>query len=746
MDKRWIWCNDKLSTEYTNGVKSFIELAKHHLDNDNKTRCPCPHCRNVYVQHITVVERHLMVKGFSRDYQNWIFHGEPMTLSGDDDLENVEDDAEDDVDEDDDDMMAALEDAAGGVHVDVSGDDYPAEQTRTEDFSYLFDQAEKELYPGCKTFSVLTFIVKLMHIKVLNRWSNKSFDMLLQLLREAFPEGTIIGKSIYEVKRMLRELGLGYESIDACKWDCALFWKENKDLDKCPVCAEPRYKFHNTKGKNIPHKVLRYFPIIPRLRRLFKSRHTAVDMRWHKEKRPIKEGVLMHPADGEAWKHFDEKFPTFAAEPRNVRLGLATDGFNPFGNMSNCYSTWPVILVPYNMPSWRCMKENFFMMSLLIPGPQSPGKDVDVYLRPLIDELKDLWENGVMTYDVSKRESFRMHAAVLWTVHDFPAYGMISGWSTKGYKACPVCNEDTSSQPLRSKICYMGHRRYLPIRHAWRNNTQYDGKSERRSAPRNRTGADILQQLGRVREGRPGKHPDNVDRKRRRDACELNWTKKSIFFELPYWSELKLRHILDVMHIEKNICDNVVGTILGIEGKSKDTIKARMDLEDLGIREHLHLQRHGNRVFKPLGCYSLTLDERRQFCQFIKSVKFPDGFAANISNNVNIKDGKIIGLKTHDCHVLFQRLLPIGIRPYVTKEVSTTISELAMFFQKICARTLSVSDLDAMQDGIVVTLCKLEKIFPPAFFDVMVHLVVHLPHEAKMAGPVHTRWMYPFER
>ena len=70
MDKRWIWCNDKLSTEYTNGVKSFIELAKHHLDNDNKTRCPCQNCRNVYVQHITVVERHLMVKGFSRDYQN----------------------------------------------------------------------------------------------------------------------------------------------------------------------------------------------------------------------------------------------------------------------------------------------------------------------------------------------------------------------------------------------------------------------------------------------------------------------------------------------------------------------------------------------------------------------------------------------------------------------------------------------------------------------------------------------------
>lgn len=190
-------------------------------------------------------------------------------------------------------------------------------------------------------------------------------------------------------------------------------------MDKCPVCAEPRYKFQNDKGKCITHKVLWYFPITSRLQRLFKSRHTAADMIFHKEKRPNKEDMLKHPADGEAWKHFDEKFPTFSTESRNVRLGLATDGFNPFSNMSTGYSMWPVILVPYNMPSWMCMKDNFFMMSLLIPSPQAPENDIDVYLRPLIDKLKDLWDKGVMTYDVSKNENFRMHAAVLWTIHDF---------------------------------------------------------------------------------------------------------------------------------------------------------------------------------------------------------------------------------------------------------------------------------------------------------------------------------------
>ena len=195
-----------------------------------------------------------------------------------------------------------------------------------------------------------------------------------------------------------------------------------------------------------------------------------MDMRWNKEKRINDEGVLRHRVDSKVWKNMDTQFSWFSQDPRNVRLGVATDGFNPFGNMSNSYSMWPVVLMPYNMPPWRCMKEMFFMLSLLIPGPHALGRDIDVYLHPSVEELKD---EGVETFDVSTGENFRLHACVLWTINDFPAYGNLSGWSTKGYKACPVFNEDISSM---------------------------------------------------------GKHPNNVDRKRKRVPGDLNWTKKSIFF------------------------------------------------------------------------------------------------------------------------------------------------------------------------------------------------------------------------
>lgn len=104
-----------------------------------------------------------------------------------------------------------------------------------------------------------------MHIKVLNKLSNKAIDMILQLLKEAFPEGTTLPSTTYDAKKkMLKDLGLGYEVIHACKYDCALFWKEYEALEKCPYCGEPRYKFKGNK-KKIPQKVLRYFPLKPRL-------------------------------------------------------------------------------------------------------------------------------------------------------------------------------------------------------------------------------------------------------------------------------------------------------------------------------------------------------------------------------------------------------------------------------------------------------------------------------------------------
>ncbi|XP_022019939.1 uncharacterized protein LOC110920001 [Helianthus annuus] len=448
-------------------------------------------------------------------------------------------------------------------------------------------------------------------------------------------------------------------------------------------------------------------------------------MRWHKEVRKDENGVLRHPNDGRAWKHFDDLYPKFADDSRSVRLGLSSDGFNPFSNMTTTHKQLP--------------------LSLLIPGPKSPGKDFDVFLRPLVDELKVLWRDGDEAYDGYSKAPFTLYAAVIWTISDFPAYVYLSGWSTMGKFACPICLEDTRSNRIRGKQCYTGHRCFLGKTHRWRKNLEFDGKQEKRQRPRQFTGDDILRQVADILTCTTGKAPSNEDRKRKRGSDELNWSKKSILFELPYWSKLLVRHNLDVMHIEKNVCDNIVGTLLNDPVKSKDTTKARLDLEDLNIRKEQWLTERNGRFEKPHANFTLTKDECVAFCKFIKSVRLPDGYASNISRCVT--DHNTLGrMKTHDCHVSLPKILPVAILPFLNKDIRETLIQFCQFVQKICSKTLYAKELEDMKTGIVIILCKLEKIFPPAFFTIMVHLCVHLPEEALLGGPVSQRWMFGIER
>ncbi|XP_038708541.1 uncharacterized protein LOC120003590 [Tripterygium wilfordii] len=741
MGKAWIQLNDRFCDDYVKGVTTFLDFAMQVVDGSNRIRCPCRSCVNHLFFPLEVVRRHLFMKGMDKRYTIWELHGEANERfrvdPHDEDRnttmdeiinEGVEEESSDEMDE-------MYEDLNGGNFMnDMTGEPSSYNEEQVDDiFTQTLRDSQLPLYPGCDTFSMLSFLINMLHIKNLTGLSNKGFDMYLQLFKRALPKGETLPKDYYEAKTIMRNLGLSYQRIHACKNGCVLFWKENEDKQECPTCGDSRWVERYGKRHNkVPKKVLLYFPLMPRLQRLFMCRKTAMHMRWHKDVRVPEEGMLRHPADSEVWKDFDNKHSWFAKEPRNVRLGLASDGFNPFGNMSNAYSIWPVVLMPYNLPPWMCMKEPYFMMSLLIPGPRSPGNDIDVFLRPLIEECKDLWSNGVPTYDASKGETFNMHAAILWTINDFPAYGNLSGWSTKGKMACPKCNKETMSDRLTfgRKQCYMHHRRFLPPSHSFRKNKRmFDNKIDNNSKPKNLSGDELLQQMRCIGNMAFGKDP--ITRKSRlkknRPPEQLNWTKKSIFYELPYWRTLLLRHNLDVMHIEKNICDSLLWTIMNVKGKTKDNISARLDLQKIGIRHELHPRHEGARQTMPVACFTLSRKEVHLFCDFIRSVKLPDGYASNIARCVKDNECTFVGMKSHDSHVFLQRILPVGIRGFLRKDVSESIIQLGRFFQELCCRTLKLEVLESLEHDIVVLLCKFETIFPPSFFDIMEHLAIHLP-------------------
>ena len=79
-----------------------------------------------------------------------------------------------------------------------------------------------------------------MHLKVTNKWTNKSFDSLLKLLKDGLPEGNLLPISQYDATKKMMKVGLGYESIHVFKYNCALFWKEHADKNVCPIYGTSR--------------------------------------------------------------------------------------------------------------------------------------------------------------------------------------------------------------------------------------------------------------------------------------------------------------------------------------------------------------------------------------------------------------------------------------------------------------------------------------------------------------------------
>ena len=122
-----------------------------------------------------------------------------------------------------------------------------------------------------------------------------------------------------------------------------------------------------------------------------------------------------------------------------------------------------------------------------------------------------------------------------------------------------------------------------------------------------------------------------------------------------------------------------------------------------------------------------------------------DGYSSNMGRCVNIAQGRFFGLKSHDCHVFMECLLPIAFRE-LPNHVQKPLTKLSEYFIDLCSSTRRVNDLLVIEKNNPTNLCKLERIFPLEFFDSMEHLLIHLVYETRVCGPVQHRRMYPFER
>ena len=216
----------------------------------------------------------------------------------------------------------------------------------------------------------------------------------------------------------------------------------------------------------------------------------------------------------------------------------------------------------------------------------------------------------------------------------------------------------------------------------------------------------------------------------------------NLILHLCFVQKLPIRHTLDAMHCEKNVCENLIRTLFG----ETDDARSREDMRARGIREHLHLQRNpdGRTHFKPDAPYVLTKDERLQVLGTLSQIKFPSNYVSPLRQR--IADGKLRGLKTHDFHILLHQVIPLCLRDVGDPKVVGAVMRVSRIFRKLCAKVVDVAEKNILLDDVAETICSLEKELPPSVFVIMMHLPIHLVQELFICGPVHTRWMYPFER
>ncbi|XP_071700146.1 uncharacterized protein [Rutidosis leptorrhynchoides] len=669
MDRnKWMYEILRSSHEFLTELSEFMKVADADRvrKQNKKVSCPCKKCQNFKAYaDVRMISQHLIVNGFVDEYICWSCHGELLVDNHNVSYEGSVDGTNGNTDSHDDGYHDNLDDMLHDLERNMDENEF-------DKFQQNFIDSEKPLYAGCTKFTKLSTVLRLVNLKANNNWSDKSFTSLLELLHDMLPEDNELPVSYYQAKKL------------CARWD----WKSKE------------YTHVQMIVYYIEISIKTCMNVL--LKRLFGSPKDAKLLRWHVEERK-KDGKIRHVADSSQWRTIDNVYTEFGQEIRNIRFGLSLDGFNPFRNMSSRHSTWPVILCVYNLPPWLCMKRKYIMMSLLIQGPKQPGNDIDVYLAPLIDDLQTLWSPGVSVYDAYKKETFNLRSMIFFTIIDFPAYGNLSGYNTKGAKACPICEDETCSRWLKHcrKMVFMGHQKSLERYHPYRRKKDlFDGNIENGSA------------------------------------------------RSPLGGEMTFSRVKNINVVfGKTNKNREKGLLLNIQGKSKDGVKVRQDMEEMNIRKELHpVKKEGKRSYLPVACYTLSKAKKTKFCESLYGVKVPSGYSANIKSLVSIKYNKLIGMKSHDCHVLMTQMIPIAIRGILPDRIRHTITKLFLFFNMIHSKVIDHGVLDTWQSDIILTLCQLEMYFPPSFFDVMVHLVSHIVYEIKARGPVFLRYMYPFER
>ncbi|MCO5560062.1 hypothetical protein L7F22_013668 [Adiantum nelumboides] len=298
---------------------------------------------------------------------------------------------------------------------------------------------------------------------------------------------------------------------------------------------------------------------------------------------------------------------------------------------------------------------------------------------------------------------------------------------------------------------YLRHRRFLPEEHYLRNRRQaihFNGKVKEGRCPIPNTPKDLYLKwtvgpaIDPESEIISGDDDDaaKVRARGKRSLAQI----PSIWYNLEYWKDLKICHLLDPMHIFKNVGHSLWEHLVGL----KDTTAARNDLKDQNSKPNLWPLSDETRretTYEPVP-WVLTAEEVQTINKRSQLIRTPTGYGASCRNMFTLDDKSLSSLKTHNWHNFLKHVLPLVIDGCTTQGVRNVIYRLGSLARWITSREIDKGLIPQKKRECIELFCLMEKELPTSFFDIQVHLLIHLVDEIELAGVVSARWMFWVER
>jgi hypothetical protein len=222
-------------------------------------------------------------------------------------------------------------------------------------------------------------------------------------------------------------------------------------------------------------------------------------------------------------------------------------------------------------------------------------------------------------------------------------------------------------------------------------NDQFNGNTEKMRPPPYPTGHEVYTMVKDVhvvlsKQKKTDKNTEEDDM----------WKKQFIFWELPYWKGLDIHHSIDVMHVKKNVCESLLGTLLNTDGKTRDHGQAQADLKKMGIRPELCLDDSVKEIELPTSCITLSKYEK-EFCGFLKK-KVPSGYSTNVSSLISFPDLKVApSMKSHDYLVLLTQMIDVRIQNILPVNVREATMNFCFFFDVIDQKVVSEEAIESLE-------------------------------------------------